>query len=57
MGQPGDYFHCCHATWMSETAVGVVVRKAMSEKMKNGQFLEKAVVDKVERRVDILTMN
>jgi hypothetical protein len=41
---------------MSETAA-VVVRKVMAEKMKNGQFLEKAAIDKGERMADILMMN
>ena len=31
--------------------------KAMNEMMENGQFLEKAAVDKVGRIVDIPTMN
>ena len=42
-----DYFHCGHAMLMSQT-VDVVVRRAMSERMK--KFPEQAAVGKVERR-------
>jgi hypothetical protein len=42
---------------MSEKAVPAVVRKAIAEKIKNGQLFEKAEVDNVERLVDILTKN